>query len=253
MNAIDLNSDVGESYGAYTIGNDDKIMPYISSANIACGFHAGDAHVMKETVSRALEHSVAIGAHPGLPDIGGFGRRKIDISPQEGYELVVYQIGALWAIAKAQGGKLHHVKPHGALYNMAAADQALAEAIANAVYDVDPNLVFYGLAGSALIAAGKKVGLKTASEVFADRTYQADGSLTSRRVPNALITDPKEASAQVLRMIQEGKVRTQQGTDVEIDAQTVCIHGDGAHAVAFAEELKGELERHGIAVKAGNS
>ena len=180
MHRIDMNCDLGESFGAYTIGNDAAILPFVTSANIACGFHAGDPGVMRKTVRLALDCHVALGAHPGLCDLQGFGRRKMDISPQEAYDLVLYQIGALYAFIRAEGAVMQHVKPHGALYNMAAKDSKLAEAIAEAVYKVEPELILFGLSGSELIRAAKKTGLQTAEEVFADRSYQADGTLTPR-------------------------------------------------------------------------
>ncbi|MFB4212813.1 LamB/YcsF family protein [Shouchella sp. JSM 1781072] len=246
---VDLNSDMGESFGAYTMGNDSELMTYISSANVACGFHAGDPKTMRATVQRALASNVAIGAHPGLQDLMGFGRRPMEITPDEGYDLVLYQIGALLGMTQAEGGKLHHVKPHGALYNMAAKNKELALAVAKAVYKLDASLVLYGLAGSALIDAGREVGLQTASEVFADRTYQLDGSLTSRRSPDAMIVDANQASKQVLRMVQEGKVMTQQGKEIDIEADTICIHGDGAHALAFAKEIHAKIQESGITIK----
>ncbi|GGK76164.1 LamB/YcsF family protein [Rufibacter glacialis] len=247
---VDLNCDVGESFGAYRLGQDEALLPLVTSANIACGFHAGDPAVMKKTVRLALEHSVALGAHPGFQDLAGFGRRDLAVSPEEAYDLVVYQIGALWGFIKAEGGVLHHVKPHGALYNMAATNPALAQAIAEAVYNVAPEAVLYGLAGSALVQAGEKLGLKTAHEVFADRTYQQDGTLTSRRLPNALITDQNEAVRQVVRMVKEGVVRSQQGVDVPIKADTVCLHGDGTHAVAFARQIREALTKENISLRA---
>ena len=248
---IDLNCDMGESFGAWTLGHDAALLPFITSANVACGFHAGDPAVMRATVRAALAHGVAIGAHPGLPDLVGFGRRNMDISAAEAFDMTVYQLGALQAIAKAEGGALHHLKPHGALYNMAATNAALAEALAEAVYKVQPELVFYGLAGSELTKAGEKLGLRTAHEVFADRTYQADGTLTPRRQPNALITDADAAIAQVLRLVQHGTVRSQQGPEVAIRADTVCLHGDGAHALEFAQRLHQELRAAGVTLQAG--
>ena len=188
---VDLNCDMGESLGAWNMGQDEALLPFVTSANIACGFHAGDPAVMKRTVRAALRHGVALGAHPGLPDLVGFGRRNMDISAEEAFDMTVYQLGALAAVVKAEGGQLHHLKPHGALYNMAATKAALAEAIAEAVYKVQPELMLYGLAGSALTKAGEKLGLRTAHEVFADRTYQADGTLTPRRQPDALIATRK--------------------------------------------------------------
>ncbi|WP_020618711.1 LamB/YcsF family protein [Paenibacillus daejeonensis] len=250
MKVVDLNCDMGESFGAYTLGRDAEILKYVSSANIACGFHAGDAGTMRRTVKLALEQGVGIGAHPGLQDLIGFGRRRMDISPQEAYEIVVYQIGALWGFVRSEGGQLQHVKPHGELYNMAAQSAPLAEAIAEAVYKIDPGLVLFGLAGSELVAAGRKAGLRTASEVFSDRTYQADGSLTSRRQPDAMITKDEEATAQVIRMVNEGKVMSRQQVDVDIQADTICIHGDGEHALTFARTIHEALGQAGITVQA---
>ncbi|NVO31764.1 LamB/YcsF family protein [Hymenobacter lapidiphilus] len=247
--SVDLNCDLGESFGAYFLGQDEAILPLITSANIACGYHAGDPAVMKHTVRRALHHGVALGAHPGLPDLVGFGRREMAISPEEAYDMTVYQIGALLAFMRAEGGTLHHVKPHGALYNMAAGNPALAEALAEAVYRVAPEACLYGLAGSALPQAAEKLGLRTAHEVFADRSYQPDGTLTPRRQPGALLTDPAEAEAQVLRMVREGRVRAQSGEDVVIQADTVCLHGDGPHALAFARRLWAALAAADVAVQ----
>lgn len=250
MHWVDLNCDLGESFGAYSIGMDEAILPFVTSANIACGFHAGDPGVMRKTVQLALANKVAIGAHPGLPDLIGFGRREMAVSPQEAYDMVLYQIGALKAFVQAEGGSLQHVKPHGALYNMAAKNEALAEAIAQAVYQADAGLILFGLSGSELVKAGERVGLRTAHEVFADRTYQQDGSLTPRRQPDALIHKQEEAAAQVVRMVAEGKVLTRQGTDAVIKADTVCIHGDGAEALAFARRIRTVLEESGISVQA---
>lgn len=247
---VDLNCDMGESFGAYQLGQDEALMPYVSSVNIACGFHAGDPAVMKRTVRLALQHQVAIGAHPGLPDLAGFGRRNMAISPEEAYDLVVYQLGALAAFVRAEGGQLHHLKPHGALYNMAAADASLAQAIAEAVYRVDPALTLYGLAGSALIRAGRERGLPTAQEVFADRSYQPDGTLTPRRQPQALITDPGAAARQVVQLVKTGKVLSLAGTEVALQADTVCLHGDSAHALDLARHLRQVLESEGIVVRA---
>lgn len=246
---IDLNSDLGESFGAYKIGNDSEVLKYVSSANIACGMHAGDPFVMHKTVKLAMENNTAMGAHPGLMDLNGFGRRKMDIRPDEAYDLVAYQVGALSAFIKAEGGTMQHVKPHGALYNMAAKNAALSEAIAKAVYDVDPDLILFGLSGSELIAAGEKIGLKTAGEVFADRTYQSDGSLTPRTQPNAMITDDTAAIEQVLRMIKEGIVIAADGTKVPVKADTVCIHGDSQKALSFARRINAALKINGITVK----
>ncbi|MCQ6274232.1 LamB/YcsF family protein [Bacillus sp. V3B] len=248
MHKVDLNCDMGESFGTYKIGRDAEILEFVTSANIACGFHAGDPTTMRRTVQLALEKKVAIGAHPGLQDLVGFGRREIQLSPQEAYDLVVYQIGALYGFVKAEGGVIEHVKPHGALYNMAAKNTDLSEAIAKAVYKVDPELILFGLAGSELVKAGKKIGLRTANEVFSDRTYQQDGSLTSRRESNALIKDHVEAVNQVIRMVKEEKVLSLQGVDVSITAHTVCIHGDGEKALDFAQYISSALKEAGITV-----
>lgn len=250
MARIDLNCDMGESFGRYTIGADDQIISSITSANIACGFHAGDPATMRKTVRLALDHSVSIGAHPGLDDLSGFGRRNISISPQEVYDLVVYQVGALYGFVLAEGAVLKHVKPHGALYNMAAVNRVLAEAIAEAVYKINPELILYGLSGSEMIRAGEKFGLKTASEVFADRTYQEDGTLTPRNRENALIENGNTAISQVLKMVIEQKVLATSGLEVQITADTVCIHGDGENSVAFAKEITKALHEHDVEVKA---
>ncbi|MFJ8245019.1 5-oxoprolinase subunit PxpA [Peribacillus asahii] len=249
MNTVDLNCDLGESFGAYQIGNDEAILDYVTSVNVACGFHAGDPTVMRKTVQLALEKQVKIGAHPGLQDLIGFGRRNMNISPQEAYDIVVYQIGALNGFLQSEGGRMQHVKPHGALYNMAAKNKDLSRAIAEAVYKVNPELVLFGLSGSELVQAGQAIGLQTASEVFADRTYQQDGSLTSRNEKNALIENDDDAVAQVIRMVKEGKVLSQQGTDVTLKADTICIHGDGAHALSFAQHVKKSLELSEITIK----
>ncbi|SDI71715.1 LamB/YcsF family protein [Natribacillus halophilus] len=249
MKTIDLNCDMGESFGVYKLGSDEEILPYISSANIACGFHAGDPATMRKTVRLAIENDVAIGAHPGLPDLMGFGRRHMDLLPEEAYDLIAYQIGALWGVVQSEGGQMRHVKAHGMLYNRATVDPELSDALARAVYDIDPNLVLFGLPGGEVLKAGTNVGLQTASEVFADRTYQEDGTLTSRREANALIDDTNQAGAQVVRMIEDGKVRSLQGTDVDILAETICIHGDGPHAFEFAKNVREKIEHAGIKVQ----
>lgn len=248
MHLVDLNCDMGESFGAYRMGKDEEILDYVTSANIACGYHAGDPATMRKTVQMALEKNVGIGAHPGMPDLVGFGRRELNISPQEAYDLVIYQMGALYGFVRSEGGKIQHVKPHGALFNMAAKSAPLSEAIAEAVYKVDPECILFGLAGSKLVKAGKKIGLRTASEVFSDRTYQKDGSLTSRREENALIKDHKIAVNQVIRMVKEGKVKSVQGEDVVIQADTICIHGDGLHALEFAQYISNALREAGITI-----
>ncbi|MBB2483045.1 LamB/YcsF family protein [Bacillus sp. APMAM] len=248
MTKVDLNCDMGESFGAYKLGRDEEILDFITSANIACGFHAGDPATIRKTVQLAMEKNVGIGVHPGLQDLVGFGRRNMQISPQEAYDLVVYQIGAIYAFAKSEGGKIQHVKPHGALYNMAAKSAPLSEAIAEAIYKVDPELILFGLAGGELVKAGKKIGLRTANEVFADRTYQQDGSLTPRTDSQALITNHEAAVNQVIQMVKEGKVTSLQGIDVPIQADTICIHGDGANALDFARYISDSLKDAGIEI-----
>jgi 5-oxoprolinase (ATP-hydrolysing) subunit A len=245
---IDLNCDIGESFGAYTIGNDAEILKHVSSANIACGFHGGDPSVMRKTVYLCIKNNIAIGAHPGLQDLIGFGRRNMNISTQEVYDLVLYQIGALYAFVKASGTDLHHVKPHGALYNMAAANQKLAESIAGAVYDFSPKLILYGLSGSKLIEAGKNKGLATASEVFADRSYQNDGTLTPRDQPNSLIHEAEASLRQVLGLVKSGRVLSVEGKEVGLHADTICIHGDGPNAVKFASEIRKKFKEEGILI-----
>ena len=250
MKRIDLNCDMGEGFGAWTMGDDAALLDHVTSANIACGFHAGDPGTIHRTVKLALEKGVAVGAHPSLPDLQGFGRRTMNVSAQEAYDLVVYQVGALAGFATACGGKLSHVKAHGALYNMAAKDAKLAQAIAQAVKDFDARLVLFGLAGSELVRAGEQAGLKTANEVFADRTYQADGSLTPRTQPDAMIQDSALALAQVRRMINEGKVKSINGPDIAVKADTLCIHGDEPNAVEFAMRIRAALDADGVRVAA---
>ncbi|MFJ7185235.1 LamB/YcsF family protein [Lysinibacillus xylanilyticus] len=250
MFRVDLNCDLGESFGRYRLGEQEEILKYVTSANIACGFHAGDPTVMRETVKLAIANGVKIGAHPGLPDLNGFGRREMNITPQEAYDMVIYQVGALQGFLTTYNETMQHVKPHGALYNMAAKNSAIAEAIAQAIYDISPSLVLFGLSGSELTKAGEKVGLQTAHEVFADRTYQKDGSLTSRKQPDALITDKEQAVNQVVRMVKEGIVLSQQQIDIPLQANTICIHGDGEHAVEFAKYIHSRFADHQISVRA---
>jgi len=249
-NRIDLNCDMGESFGAYRIGADEEVFPHITSANVACGFHGGDPTVMRTTLARAREHGVAVGAHPGFPDLIGFGRRNIDATADEVYDLVVYQIGALLGFAAAAGMQLQHVKAHGALYNMAVAKPQLAAAIARATRDVDQALVLFGLPGSHLISEGESAGLRTASEAFADRNYMSDGTLVSRRRPDAHIHDAGEAVARAIRMVRDGIVTPVDGPDITIRVDTICIHGDGPHAAEFARQLRAGFEGAGITVSA---
>lgn len=249
MQSIDLNCDMGEAFGNYSMPNDEILMDYISSANIACGFHAGDPEVMQRTVNLAMKKGVAIGAHPGLPDLQGFGRRNMKITPNEAYQITLYQIGSLYGFVKAAGGKLNHVKPHGALYNMAAADMPLAKAIARAVFDFDSTLILYALAGSEMIKAAENLGLVPASEVFADRTYQSNGQLTPRTKENALITDEKLAVEQVLSMVKNQYVIATNNQKVNLKAETLCLHGDGLHAVDFAKTISAKLKSEGIIIQ----
>ncbi|MFO0041725.1 MAG: LamB/YcsF family protein [Pseudomonadota bacterium] len=248
--AIDLNCDLGESFGAWTMGEDEAVLPHVSSANVACGFHAGDPTVMRRTVALAKAHGAAVGAHLSLPDLQGFGRREMRVSPDEAYDFTLYQVGALAAHARAQGVDLAHVKPHGALYNMAARDRALADAIAHAVHDLDPSLLLFGLSGSALPAAGDAVGLAVAHEVFADRAYRTDGSLAPRGTAGAVIDDPALAAARAAAFAAGEPVAAVDGTPLRLRADTVCVHGDRAGAGAFARALRGRLDALGVVVRA---
>jgi 5-oxoprolinase (ATP-hydrolysing) subunit A len=239
---VDLNADMGESFGTYRLGADEALLPYVSSANIACGFHAGDPATMRRTVRLCADSKVAIGAHPGLPDLQGFGRRTMHITPEEAYDLILYQTGALLGFVQAEGLTLQHVKPHGALYNMAAANRLLADAIAQAVYRMDPSLMLYGLAGSELVRAAEAIGLRSVSEAFADRSYEQDGALTPRSLPGAVLHDPESAAEQAMRIVAEGHVLTRQGHTIPLQADTLCLHGDGPDAPRFAERIRASLE-----------
>lgn len=244
MNKIDINCDMGEG-----IGNDEAIMPFISSANIACGFHAGNGATIRHTIQLALKHGVKIGAHPSFRDKENFGRIEMHLSSDKVYALVLEQLIKVDLIAKEEGATLHHVKPHGALYNMAARDAQLSRIIAQAVMDFSEDMVLYGLSGSYLISEAQSLGLATANEVFADRTYQEDGSLTPRTQMHALIEDEKECLHQVMQMIQEGSVTTVSGKVIPIVAETVCIHGDGRYALAFAKKIHQALQEDNLATK----
>ncbi len=245
MIVVDLNADLGEG-----CGSDAELLTLVSSANIACGFHAGDAQTMRESVREALKNGVAIGAHPSFPDRENFGRTAMNLPPETVYAQMLYQIGALAAIARAEGGQLRHVKPHGMLYNQAAKDAQLADAIARAVHDVDSGLILVGLAGSELIRVGERYGLATREEVFADRGYRADGSLVPRSEPGALIADEEQALAQTLEMVQRSQVKSISGEWATVHAQTVCLHGDGEHALEFARRLRKEFELNNIKISA---
>ena len=244
MKTIDINCDLGEG-----IGNDELIMPYISSANIACGYHAGNETTMKQTVELCKRFNVAVGAHPSFPDRENFGRTDMQLHPGEIYEMIIKQINCLEKIAAEADVPVHHVKPHGALYNMAARDRMMAPFVALAILDTNSKYILYGLSGSYLIKEGKALGVKTASEVFGDRTYKDDGSLTSRNKPGALIEDTGKVVAQVLQMINEGTVTSIKGKKVPIVAETICIHGDGEHAVEFAKAIYDALKKEGIEMR----
>jgi len=249
MRYIDLNSDMGESYGVYRYGADTEIISSISSANIACGWHGGDPLVMEASVKLCLEHGVAIGAHPGFHDLMGFGRRNIVCTPQELRCYTLYQLGALSAFVTSQGGRLHHVKAHGNLYNMAAVNYSMARAIAEAVYDFDPQLIFVGLAGSQLCKAGAEVGLQVAEEVFADRGYKADGTLVPRSEPGALFDDPHQAVQRIVQLVEESSLTAVDGTVVKVQGDTVCLHSDTPGAVSFAQAVRQQLQQRGIGVR----
>ena len=250
MKTIDLNCDMGESYGAWKMGADADLMPFITSANIACGFHGGDPATIRKTVRLALDHGVAIGAHPSLPDIQGFGRRVMKISPQEMYDLVVYQAGAVEAFARAAGGRLHHVKCHGALYNMAAVDEGLSEAMARAVRDLGGDVMIYALSNSKMMDTVKRQKIRVVGEVFADRGYSDDGTLAPRDRPGGMIEDAQQSVRQALAMIEEGYVTSLSGKRVPVSADTLCLHGDQPGAVAFAKEIRKAFTDRGISLAA---
>ena len=248
MYKVDLNCDLGESFGDYIIGMDEKVIPYITSANVACGYHASDPVVMSKTVALAKKMGVAVGAHPGFPDLMGFGRRNMNVSPSDAKAYVMYQVGALDAFCKANGIKMQHVKPHGALYNMAGKDYKLAKAICEGVKEVNPELILLGLSGSQMLIAADEIGLRSAKEVFADRAYEEDGSLVARTKEGAMITDEDLAVSRVIRMIKEGKVESITGKDIPIVADSVCVHGDGEKALAFVQKIRAALEKEGIQI-----
>ena len=248
MKQVDLNADLGESFGNYTCGLDGEVLPHISSANVACGFHASDPLVMARTVSLAKAAGVAVGAHPGYPDLVGFGRRNLAVSAPELKAMVQYQIGALQAFCRAAGVPMQHVKPHGAMYNMAAKDRTLALAICEAIAETDDSLILLGLSGSQMLKAAEEVGIPWASEVFADRAYEDDGALTPRALTGAVITDEEQAIGRVLQMVQQGTVTARSGKEIPIQADSICLHGDGVKAVAFARRIRQALQEAGVAV-----
>ena len=248
MYRVDLNSDLGESFGPYTMGCDELVLREVTSANVACGWHGGDPLVLDRTLAAAKQEGVAVGAHPGFPDLLGFGRREMKVSAEEVRAYVLYQLGAFAAFAQKQGLQVQHLKAHGALYNMAARDRQLALAVAQAVKDFDSGIVLVGLAGSCLLEAGRELGLRVASEAFADRTYEPDGSLVSRRKPGAILTEEDAIVRRAVRMVKEGLVTAADGTDVPLQADTLCVHGDNPHAVALTHRLQEALTAEGVAL-----
>ena len=248
MLKVDLNSDLGEAFSIYKMGLDEEILKYISSANIACGFHAGDPMVMDKTLSLAKENNVSIGAHPSFPDLLGFGRREMKISFSEAKNYTLYQLGALFAFAKSKKLKISHLKAHGAFYNMAAKDENLALALCEAIASFDENIILLGLSSSLMCDCAKKKGLRYANEVFADRAYNDDGSLVSRSIKGSVIEDEKEAINRVLKMIKEGKVKSINGKEIDIKADSICVHGDNAKALDFVKNISLELKNAGIKI-----
>ena len=246
---VDINSDVGESFGAYSIGHDTGLMKSITSANIAAGFHAGDPSVLRATIRTAKAHGVAVGAHPGFPDMVGFGRRELNVTAREAEDLVLYQVAAVAGMASAEGMRIQHVKPHGALFNMAVRNAELAAAIARAVAAFDPMLLLFGLPGSEILKAGRSEGLRVAAEVFADRAYEPDGSLASRRKPGSVIHDAEMVVERAVRMVKDHTVVAIDGSVVPLRADTICVHGDTPGSDDLAASIRAGLERAGITVK----
>lgn len=253
MLKVDLNCDLGESFGNYTLGLDGEVIKFVSSANVACGFHASDPLVMQKTVKMAKAAGVAVGAHPGYPDLVGFGRRNLNVQPAELKAMVQYQIGALKAFCQAEKIGLQHVKPHGAMYNMAAKDEKLAFAIAEGIAEIDPSLILLGLSGREMLKAAEKLGLKAKKEVFADRAYEEDGTLVARTKPGAMILNEDEAIERVLGMIKFGKVKAVTGREIGIEADSVCVHGDSPKALEFVKKINAALSGEGICVAAMGS
>ncbi len=249
MFTVDLNSDMGESFGAYTIGGDDEIIKYVSAANVACGWHAGDPMIMAKVIKMAKEKNVVVGAHPGYPDLMGFGRRPMKLSSEEIKNYMKYQIGALMAFTLSAGMRLHHVAPHGALGNLCQYDREASKAICEAVFEIDPNLIIYYCAGAVLGDEAEKMGLKTAAEIFADRAYMDDLSLVPRKMEGSMITDEDIAIDRCVRMIKEGKVMSINGKELDIKGDTLCVHGDGPKALAFVKRIRERFEQEGIVIQ----
>jgi UPF0271 protein len=247
---IDINSDTGESFGAYTIGHDEGLFKSITSANVAAGFHAGDPSVLRDTIRLAKRHGVAVGAHPGFPDLVGFGRRELNVTPKEAEDIVLYQVAAVAGICAAEGLTLQHVKPHGALFNMAVRNRELSDAIARGVAVFDKGLILFGLPGSEILNAGRAAGLRVAAEVFADRAYEPDGSLASRKKPGSVIHDPATVVARAIRMVKDRNVVAIDGSQVPLEADTICVHGDTPGSDDLAAKIRAGLEAAGVTVKA---
>lgn len=245
---VDLNSDLGEGFGAYTMGMDREVFKYVTSANIACGYHAGDPITMARTVKLAMENGVMIGAHPGYPDLMGFGRRDIDVTREEAKAYMIYQLGALEALARLAGGKLQHMKLHGAFYNRASRDKKMAEGVVEGLLEYNKDIILLALGGSLLARLGEEKGLKVAHEVFADRAYNRDGTLVDRKLEGAMIHDQREALERVRRMVIEKKVQSIEGEDIEIRADSICVHGDNPQAVQFVKDIREGLEKDGIRI-----
>lgn len=248
MKYVDLNCDLGESFGNYTIGMDEAVIPHISSANIGCGWHGGDPLVMRKTLALAKEAGIAVGAHPGFPDLMGFGRRNMTVTPDEAYSYTLYQLGAFYGFAKAAGMEVQHVKPHGALYNMAGKDLAMSVAICKAIKDFDPNIILLALSGSKMLEAAQEVGIPAAYEVFADRAYNEDGSLVARSLPGAVIHDTEECIRRVVQMVKEGTVTAITGKVIPIRCDSICVHGDNASAVEFVKAIRSRLTEDDVEI-----
>ncbi len=250
MKNIDINCDLGESFGIYKIGNDEKIMDYVTSVNIACGFHAGDCEIMQKTVELAIKKGVSIGAHPGYQDLVGFGRRDINLSNAAIRALIIYQVGALKAFVEANGGKLAHVKPHGALYNLCAKDKTVSDVVVKAIYDIDKDLIFMGLSGSEMIKSAEEIGLKVAREVFADRRYDKDLKLVNRSIEGAVISEIDDSINQCIDIILNENVIDIENEKRHLKGDTICIHGDNLHGLELANSLKNTLDLYNISLKA---
>ncbi|GAK59147.1 UPF0271 protein PH0986 [Candidatus Vecturithrix granuli] len=245
---IDINCDMGESFGRYQLGLDAEIMPFISSANIACGFHAGDPSVMHKTVQMAVEHGVGVGAHPGFPDLVGFGRRNLNMLTDELRDAIIYQVGALMGFTQMLGANIQHVKPHGAMYNMAAENESMAKTIIETLLKLNDQLILFGLSGSKILSIARKSGLRVACEVFADRAYNEDGSLVSRQQPGSVITDSSEVANRILKMVKERKVTAITGLEIDLELDTICVHGDTAGAVDHVKHIVHVLKQEGIEI-----